>query len=528
MAGVNAMRRVSVRVGQMLKEDVVIVVKKDRLPYPPRTRAVVLNVSVLEKPRNANSRLWYPLIVLQGNHRLVLHHLGPEYERSSPSTGIHQIRLHESEWIQADNPQFPVTRAILMVALQKVQYILIRASEGADVKLVRLTDVTLDVAKAIAPSPNTAIGVEQCRCPPQYTAASCQDPNEGYYRKRKPNYLDSKDILDLVNIATYVLKAITAIRLEEYPVGRVLVLQSPIHSVTRVNSEELMIMFALTVEKAILENIVNFVQTAIGVIHWVLEVFVFPVIAGLLLDDIEFLQVLVEEANLTDVANLPWTRLLHLTNRLTKITNNMNEYQYLISQGHQILANFTISFDFETLADILYLKSRELSNRAPVIAKEAESVKDQAQALLDIFNDLWELIIDIVNQLRKHGVDSHDPIGHISDRILQEAERILRELQARDFRPRVEEADRELRKARNLLDRVRQLLTDRKHTGPLKERLDRLAALLRDILSIVQQKVQPPTQTALRLVQESRPIQRFVLEAIQNSSSHADIANRKN
>jgi hypothetical protein len=59
MAGVNAMSRASVRVGQMLKENVVIVVKKDRLPYPQRTRAVVLNVSVLEKPQNANSRLWF-------------------------------------------------------------------------------------------------------------------------------------------------------------------------------------------------------------------------------------------------------------------------------------------------------------------------------------------------------------------------------------------------------------------------------------------------------------------------------------
>jgi hypothetical protein len=59
MAGVNAMRRVSVRVGQMLKEDVVIVVKKDRFPYRQIIRAVVLNVSVLEKPRNANSRLWF-------------------------------------------------------------------------------------------------------------------------------------------------------------------------------------------------------------------------------------------------------------------------------------------------------------------------------------------------------------------------------------------------------------------------------------------------------------------------------------
>lgn len=150
-------------------------------------------------PENMIKR--YPLIVLQGNHRLVLAHNGPDYESVPSVTGLHQIRLHESEWFQLDNPQFPVTRAILMVALQKVQYILIRASDGADVKLVRITDISLDGARAIAPATNTAIGVEQCRCPPQYTETSCQDPNIGYYRKRKPNYLDSKDILDLVGWA---------------------------------------------------------------------------------------------------------------------------------------------------------------------------------------------------------------------------------------------------------------------------------------------------------------------------------------
>jgi laminin alpha 1/2 len=245
---------------------------------------------------------------------------------------------------------------------------------------------------------------------------------------------------------------------------------------------------------------------------------------GLLLDDIEILRVLIEEANLTDVTNLPWTRLLHLINRLNKIKKNINDYQYLISKAQQIVGNITISFDFETLADILYSKSRELNTRAAVISREAKSVKDEAQALLDIFNDLWELIIDTVNQLRKHCVDPNDPIGH-SGRILKEAERILREIQTQDFRTRAEEADRELRNARNLLDRVRQLLTDNKHTGPLKERLDRLEFLLSDILSIVQQKVELPIQTAVRLVQELRPNQRFVLEAIENSTSYADVAN---
>ncbi|XP_054153012.1 laminin subunit alpha-2-like [Oppia nitens] len=241
----------------------------------------------------------------------------------------------------------------------------------------------------------------------------------------------------------------------------------------------------------------------------------------MLLEDMEFLKVLVEEANLTDVANLPWTRLLHLTNRFTKISTNFNDYQRVISRGNQIIGNYSISFDLETWADILYLKSRELYDRGPVLAKDAERVKNEAQALLDLLNELWTMIIGIVNQLRKH----HDPIGHISDRMLQEAERILRELQARDFRPRVEEADRELRKAKNLLERVRQLLTDRKHTDPLKQRLDRLAELLRDILSIVQNKVQPPIQTTVKLVRESYPVTAFIVAAVANSSRYADEAN---
>ena len=204
----------------------------------------------------------------------------------------------------------------------------------------------------------------------------------------------------------------------------------------------------------------------------------------------------------------------------------MNAYHHIISRGHQIVGNFTVSFDLETWADILYLKSRELANRGPVLAKEANDVKNEAQAVLDMLNDLWELIIDIVNQLRRHGVDAADPIGHASDRILQEAERILRELQSRDFKPRIEDADRELRKAKNLLDRVLQLLTDRHFLDPLRERLNRLQELLRDILSIVQNRVQPPIQTSTRLVQESRPITRFVLEAVANSTAHADVANR--
>ena len=100
----------------------------------------------------------------------------------------------------------------------------------------------------------------------------------------------------------------------------------------------------------------------------------------------------------------------------------MNEYHYIISQGHQILGNYTVSFDLETWFDILYLKSRKLNNRGPILAKEANDVKNDAQAVLDKLDDLWEEIIIIINQLRRYGIDATDPIGHASDRILQEAE----------------------------------------------------------------------------------------------------------
>src|SRR5699024_180804 len=103
---------------------------------------------------------------------------------------------HEAEWTLADNPEYPVGRDVLMVTLQKVQHILVRSSDHSETTEAQLSDLSLEVAVSGGFSSRQAIGIEQCRCPPQYTSESCQDPNIGYCRKRKPNYLDSKDILD--------------------------------------------------------------------------------------------------------------------------------------------------------------------------------------------------------------------------------------------------------------------------------------------------------------------------------------------
>ncbi|XP_067120373.1 laminin subunit alpha lam-3-like [Centruroides vittatus] len=142
----------------------------------------------------------YPLILIQGNHHLVLIHT----HFLPPVNGLYTIPLNEKEWQHLRNPQLPVTRATLMVTLQNLQYILIRATDSANIKEARLESLSLDVAvpvKSNLPSPYTAVGIESCKCPLEYSGSSCQNPNVGYYRKHSDNYLYSKNILDLVGWA---------------------------------------------------------------------------------------------------------------------------------------------------------------------------------------------------------------------------------------------------------------------------------------------------------------------------------------
>lgn len=69
-----------------------------------------------------------------------------------------------------------------------------------------MSDVSLDVGvweeSVNETGADVALGVEQCGdCPTGYASSSCQNPAEGYCRKRKQYYLDSEDDLDLVGTA---------------------------------------------------------------------------------------------------------------------------------------------------------------------------------------------------------------------------------------------------------------------------------------------------------------------------------------
>lgn len=148
----------------------------------------------------------YPIIQIQGNYKLLLEHY------SSPSNdnnlipytrGFYEVRLHEDDWRLKNGPNDgQVSKEVMMVALQNLQHVLIRATYSPEVYNASLFNVSLDIA---IPSPSNdktmAHGIEVCDCPPEYNSTSCQNPRIGWYRWYKRDYITSTVIIDLVGEA---------------------------------------------------------------------------------------------------------------------------------------------------------------------------------------------------------------------------------------------------------------------------------------------------------------------------------------
>jgi len=557
----------------------------------------------------------YPLVVLQGNHRLILYH----YEKSSPTSllsrsssysgDFHQVRLHESQWIQRDNPRYEVTRKHIMIALQKVQYILIRATTGPDAQSARISDFTMDLAadvhsKGIYGSESLAIGVEQCYCPPQYTGSSCQDPNIGYYRKRKPNYLDSKKLIDLVGWAEpcacnnrsrtcdretghcynctgntagpfcnlcssgyygdptrnipclpchcplpghsfaekcesvarndYVCidcqKGYTGPKCDQCDIGyygnplnREFCQPcncSPYGSV----SQECDRRTGQCICKEGFRGrdcsicLPRHVQTKTGC-----ESCDNPC-TGLLLDDLEALNQTVAEFPTANWGNLAAIKLRHITQRLNAFSVSIDRYKHLMGQGRSILQNVTLNFNLETMADILYLKSVDIEKRLPPIVDDTIRIGNEADEMLRFIHELLDELTRVIEFLKRFGTQPGGK-GYTIEHSISEAERMLNELKARNYGPKLEDAQRELRKSKSLIERINTILSSPFIDNNFSDRLNRLIALLSETITIVQEKVQKPIQVSLRRIQEGQQVKLNIHQTVEKSHEHAHHTN---
>ncbi|XP_051174494.1 laminin subunit alpha-1 isoform X1 [Leptopilina boulardi] len=131
----------------------------------------------------------YPLVQIQGNNRIILEHYQHFQDADNNNNNNHyEVRFHESLWQLQNRPDFKVTREILMVALQNLQNILLRATDYTDFSMAALLHASMDAA-VLTPthSPPLATGIEICECPPEYNSTSCQDPSIGFYRWHENN-----------------------------------------------------------------------------------------------------------------------------------------------------------------------------------------------------------------------------------------------------------------------------------------------------------------------------------------------------
>ncbi|OQV23620.1 Laminin subunit alpha-2 [Hypsibius exemplaris] len=140
----------------------------------------------------------FPLALLQGNNRIIL-----DYKpHRTNGHGVYEIHFHESQWHNRQSPQFPVSRDLLMVALQNVQHLLVRGNAHPMPIHLQISQIEMEVAGRPSErgtgSGRSALGVEFCDCPAGYNGSSCQNAATGYYRKHAPDALDHIDHFKLL------------------------------------------------------------------------------------------------------------------------------------------------------------------------------------------------------------------------------------------------------------------------------------------------------------------------------------------
>ncbi|KHJ44980.1 laminin EGF-like protein [Trichuris suis] len=144
----------------------------------------------------------FPLVVLVGNHRLIFEHY--KLKSHISASGVYAVKLREDEWKAKGQTELSVSRQSFMIALQNLQAIYVRATFTERLQEASLSGVMMDIGvldNSTLSLNRTAIGVEDCDCPKEYSGSSCQNPSDGYCRKKAVNYLDMPNELDLVGIA---------------------------------------------------------------------------------------------------------------------------------------------------------------------------------------------------------------------------------------------------------------------------------------------------------------------------------------
>lgn len=246
--------------------------------------------------------------------------------------------------------------------------------------------------------------------------------------------------------------------------------------------------------------------------------------SGVLLDDLDDIDLLFDEIRRLApfLKDGPWRRLAYLNARANNLTEALRHYLKLIDLGKEVIENNVLNFDPEVLADILELRAQNLNGLAPNVLTEAYQARLLAEKMLEkLLKDLWDRIRKTLKLLNEHGFGSNGVSPSKIERIVQESEMILRELRNRNLKPYLDDAERELRRAKQLLDKIKTLLIDPEKSAELLKRLEQLHRVLVDFSRIVQDQVLKPVAKANDLVSEGKKKYQSLLNLLKESEDRA-------
>ncbi|XP_031463808.1 basement membrane-specific heparan sulfate proteoglycan core protein isoform X7 [Phasianus colchicus] len=125
-----------------------------------------------------------PDVLLRGHGRQLQAHTRP----TQPDVlNRRRIPFTEDNW--EDETGAPVSRELLLMVLQRLEGILVRAVYDGRMASVGLSDVAMDVTGPGDTGLEPAVDVEECRCPVGYTGLSCQRCAANFERVPQGPYL---------------------------------------------------------------------------------------------------------------------------------------------------------------------------------------------------------------------------------------------------------------------------------------------------------------------------------------------------
>ncbi|XP_061425546.1 LOW QUALITY PROTEIN: laminin subunit alpha-2 [Lethenteron reissneri] len=126
-----------------------------------------------------------PLVIIKGarNHVVIA------YQERGPPTAQraeHAVALVEYNWKYfSGGSEHAVSRSDFLSVINDIDYILIRASHGRQMRQSRISGIALEVG--VEENGNSlserARQIERCVCPTGYSGLSCQECSEGYFRQ---------------------------------------------------------------------------------------------------------------------------------------------------------------------------------------------------------------------------------------------------------------------------------------------------------------------------------------------------------